>query len=81
MDDHDLLKRLIAHGRKYGAGLSTDNEAWDAIERLQAREATLIRVLEKIESGECVTDWADQPHEQMQDAAREARATIGKEQA
>jgi hypothetical protein len=29
--------------------------------------------LESIETGECVVDWADQPHEQMQD---EARATL-----
>jgi hypothetical protein len=28
--------------------------------------------LQRIETGECVTDWADQPHEQMQDEARAA---------
>jgi len=40
-------------------------EAADRIERLEA-------ALRRIESGECVYDWADQPHEQMQDCAREA---------
>lgn len=41
------------------------------------RNATLVRyeaALREIEGGSCVFDWADQPHEQMQERARQALA-------
>ena len=50
------------------------------IERLVLQRTALSAALKRIESGECVTDWADQPHEQMQATARDALAELRKSQ-
>ena len=47
-------------------------EAADRIEQLTAEVERLRDALIEIETGECVTDLADQPHEQMQSRARAA---------
>jgi len=47
-------------------------EAADALHSRIAEVERLKEVLRRIETGECVTDWADQPHEQIQHEARAA---------
>ena len=48
-----------------------------AIMAEREKVAALVEALRRIETAECVSDWADQPHEQMQDVARQALAALG----
>jgi hypothetical protein len=72
MPDYEkLIEQLEAYGKSiapYSADGDTVLKAAEAI-------STLLKVLKRIETGECVTDWADQPHEQMQEEARKALST------
>jgi hypothetical protein len=75
-EDGEVLREKIARALRTRVAPLDLPEAVDAVLALIGpvmEENERFKVaLQRIETGECVTDWADQPHEQMQDEARAA---------